>query len=88
LFQPFADVPLLVDVDGGGRRHQRGLLRHRQEKVLRHQLLVRLRQVENLSRDTVAFNGVYIVTSQVPRDLRPVHWGDLPFPAPEPRLST
>ncbi len=35
------------------------------------------------------FNGVYIVTSpQVPRDLRPVHWGDLPVPAPEPRLST
>jgi hypothetical protein len=49
LFQPSTDVPLLVYVDGGGRRHQRGLLRHRQEEVLRHQLLVRLRQVENLS---------------------------------------
>ena len=45
LVQLPAHVPLLVHVDGGGLRHQRGLLRHRQEEVLGHQLLVRVRQV-------------------------------------------
>ena len=40
-----ADVSLLLHVDGRWLSHQRGLLRHHQEEVLRHQLLVRLHQV-------------------------------------------